>query len=47
MSNIYERDWNHFDQENFILDYLTVDWADEKDRFFIWMFFEEIQFNSW
>ena len=27
-SNIYERDWNNFDQENFILDYLTVDWAD-------------------
>ena len=27
-SNIYERDWNNFDQENFILDYLAVDWAD-------------------
>ena len=27
-SNIYERDWNNFDQENFILDYLAVDWTD-------------------
>ena len=27
-SNIYERDWNNFDQENFIFDYLAVDWAD-------------------
>ena len=27
-SNIYERDWKNFDQENFILDYLAVDWAD-------------------
>ena len=27
-SNIYERDWNNFDQENFILDYLAVDLAD-------------------
>ena len=26
-SNIYERDWNSFDQENFILDNLYVDWA--------------------
>ena len=38
-SNIYERDWNNFDQENFILDYLAVDWADiikseKKNRFF-------------
>ena len=27
-SNIYERDWNSFDQENFIHAYLAVDWAD-------------------
>ena len=27
-SNIYKRDWNNFDQKNFILDYLAVDWAD-------------------
>ena len=27
-SNIYERDWSKFDQENFILDYLSVDWED-------------------
>ena len=27
-SNSYKRDWNNFDQENFILDYLAVDWAD-------------------
>ena len=27
-SNIYERGWNKFDQENLILDYLAVDWAD-------------------
>ena len=26
-SNIYERDWNNFDQENLILDYFAVDWA--------------------
>ena len=25
-SNIYERDWSNFDQENFILDYFSVDW---------------------
>ena len=25
---MYERDWNNFDQEFFILDYLAVDWAD-------------------
>ena len=24
-SKIYERDWNNFDQGNFILDYLAVD----------------------
>ena len=24
--NIFERDWSNFDQENFILDYLSVDW---------------------
>ena len=27
-SNIYERDWSKFDQENFILDYFFVDWED-------------------
>ena len=27
-SNIYERDWDDFDQENYILDYLAMDWAD-------------------
>ena len=27
-SNIYERDWSNFDQENFILDYFSVDWED-------------------
>ena len=27
-SNIYERDWSKFDQENFILDYSSVDWED-------------------
>ena len=27
-SNIYERDWSIFDQENFILDYFLVDWDD-------------------
>ena len=26
-SNIYERDRNNFDQENFVLDYLAVDWT--------------------
>ena len=25
-SNIYERDWSKFDQENFVLDYLSIDW---------------------
>ena len=25
-SNIYERDWFKFDQDNFILDYSFVDW---------------------
>ena len=24
--NIFERDWSKFDQENFIIDYLSVDW---------------------
>ena len=24
--NIFEKDWSKFDQENFILDYLCVDW---------------------
>ena len=27
-SNIYEWDWSKFDQENFILDYFSVDWKD-------------------
>ena len=27
-SNIYERDWSKLDQENFILDYFSVDWKD-------------------
>ena len=27
-SNIYERDWSKFDQENFIQDYFSVDWED-------------------
>ena len=27
-SNIYEREWNNFDQKNLILDYCAVDWAD-------------------
>ena len=26
-SNIYEQDWSKFDQENFILDYFSVDWG--------------------
>ena len=27
-SNIYERDWSKFDQENVILNYFPVDWED-------------------
>ena len=27
-SNIYEKGWSKFDQENFILDYFFVDWED-------------------
>ena len=27
-SKIYERDWSKFDRENFILDYLSVEWED-------------------
>ena len=27
-SNIYERDLNKFDKENFILDYFSIDWED-------------------
>ena len=27
-SNIYEQDWSKFDQENFILDYFSVNWED-------------------
>ena len=26
MSNIYERDWSNFYQENFIRDYFSIDW---------------------
>ena len=25
-ANIFERDGSNFDQENFILDYLSIDW---------------------
>ena len=25
-TNIFERDWSNFDQENFILDYFSIDW---------------------
>ena len=28
ISNIHERDWSKFDQENFILNYFSVDWKD-------------------
>ena len=27
-SNIFERDWNKFHQENFILDYFSINWRD-------------------
>ena len=27
-SNIYERHWSKFDQENFVLDYFSLDWED-------------------
>ena len=27
-TNIYERDWCKFDRENFILDYVSIDWKD-------------------
>ena len=27
-SDIYERSWSKFDQENFILDHFPVDWED-------------------
>ena len=27
-SNIYERDWSKFDEENFILAYFSVNWED-------------------
>ena len=27
-SNIYEKDWSKFDQENFFLGYFSVDWED-------------------
>ena len=27
-SNIYERGWSKFDRENFILDYLSIEWED-------------------
>ena len=25
-SNVFERDWSNFDQENFVLDYFDIDW---------------------
>ena len=25
-ANVFERDWSNFDQENFILDYFSIDW---------------------
>ena len=25
-NNIFEKDWSNFDQENFILDYFSIDW---------------------
>ena len=28
ISNKYERDWSRFGQENFILDYFSIDWDD-------------------
>ena len=27
-SNVYQRDWSKFDQENFILDYFSIGWKD-------------------
>ena len=27
-SNVYEREWSKFHRENFILDYISVDWED-------------------
>ena len=27
-TKIYERDWSKFDQENFILNYFSVEWED-------------------
>ena len=27
-SNIYEKGWSKFDQENLILDYFSIDWED-------------------
>ena len=26
-SNVFERDWSNFDQENFVLDYFDIDWS--------------------
>ena len=26
-SDVFERDWSKFDQENFILDYFDIDWS--------------------
>ena len=26
-SNVFERDWSKFDQENFIVDYFDIDWS--------------------
>ena len=25
-SNVFERDWSHFDREKFVLDYFDIDW---------------------
>ena len=25
-SNVFERDWSNFDQENFVLNYFDIDW---------------------
>ena len=31
-SNIYERDWSKFAQQNFVLDYFDKDWSDVHQR---------------
>ena len=37
ISNTFERDSNKFDQENFSLDYLSVDWEKLKFRYKLWV----------